>query len=56
MGMKARMLAKMSETVRLRRVKRIPRIPTDPRNTISLRILNMSWKSALNFFLPMDTT
>jgi hypothetical protein len=55
-GAKARKAAKMSPTVRLRRENRMPRVPTKPMNSSSLRSLNMSWKSALNFFLPIDTT
>ena len=54
--MKARRLAKMSPTVRWRRRKRVAKAPMVPmkRNNFSNR--NMSWKSALNFFLPMETT
>lgn len=55
-GAKARKLANMSPTVRCRRVKRMARVPTDPMNKNSLRSRNISWKSALNFFLPIDTT
>lgn len=54
-GMKASRLANMSPTVRLRTVNRIPRVTTEPMNRKSLRSLNINWKSALNFFLPMDT-
>lgn len=53
--MKANRLAKMSPTVRLRNVNRMTRVTTDPINRKSFRSLNISWKSALNFFLPMDT-
>lgn len=54
-GMKANMLAKMSPTVRLRKAKKITRVTMIPINKKNLRSLNNSWKSALNFFLPMDT-
>jgi hypothetical protein len=54
-GRKASRLWKMSPTVRWRVVNRITRVITDPIKRNSLRSLNMSWKSALNFFLPMET-
>lgn len=54
-GRKASRLWKMSPTVRWRVVKRITRVITDPIKRNSLRSLNKSWKSALNFFLPMET-
>lgn len=53
--MKASKLAKMSPTVRLRNAKSMPRVTMNPINRNNLRSLNMSWKSALNFFLPIDT-
>jgi hypothetical protein len=55
-GAKARKLANMSPTVRWRRVKSMARVPTDPMNKNNLRRRNISWKSALNFFLPIETT
>lgn len=55
-GMKARILTNISPIVRLRRAKRIPTVPTKPMKSSNLRSRNMSWKSALNFFLPSDTT
>lgn len=53
-GKKASRLAKMSPTVRLRKVNIRTRVTTDPINRNNFKSLNTSWKSALNFFPPMD--
>lgn len=54
-GRKANKLEKMSPTVRLRNTNIITSVTINPMNRISFRSLNISWKSALNFFLPIDT-
>lgn len=54
-GRKASKLWKMSPTVRWRVVNRITRITRNPINRNILRSLNINWKSALNFFLPLET-
>lgn len=53
-GKKASRLAKMSPTVRLRKVNIRTRVTMDPINRNNFKSLNTSWKSALNFFPPMD--
>lgn len=54
-GKKAKRLAKMSPTVRLSRVNIKHRATMAPINRNNFRRRNINWKSALNFFLPMDT-
>lgn len=53
-GKKANKQTKMSPAVRCRNTKKT-RVPMKPMNNKSFRSLNISWKSAPNFFLPMDT-
>jgi hypothetical protein len=55
-GAKAMKLVNKSPTVRWRRVKRMASVPTDPVNKKNVRSQNISWKFALNLFLPIDTT
>lgn len=55
-GKKASKLTKMSPTVRLRKIKSTAMVTTNPMKRNNFRSLNISWKSALNLFLPMDTT
>jgi len=54
-GKKANKQTKMSPAVRCRNTKKTTRVLMKPMNNKSFRSLNISWKSALNFFLPMDT-
>jgi len=54
-GMKASRLAKMSPTVRSRTVKSTTTVTMDPIKRSNFRRRNINWKSALNFFLPMET-
>lgn len=54
-GIKARRLTKMSPIVRLSRVNIKTSMTIIPINRKNLRRRNISWKSALNVFLPKDT-
>lgn len=54
-GKKASRLANMSPTVRSRRVNINTKPAMKPINKNDFKRRNISWKSALNFFLPIDT-
>lgn len=54
-GMNASKLAKMSPMVSPRNWKRITSVTMNPINRNNFRSRNISWKSALNFFRPIDT-
>nr|GMC62999.1 hypothetical protein Iba_chr02cCG9170 [Ipomoea batatas] len=55
-GRKASKLAKISPTVRLKNANKMTRVTMNPMKRNNFRSLNISWKSALNFFLPIVLT
>lgn len=54
-GKKPSKLAKISPIVSSRNFMQMISPTTNAMNRNSFKSLNISWKSALNFFLPMDT-